>query len=73
MLSRLTEIEKKQAVLKQAHTNLVERLDRGFKRNDDMHAFLGDQLIAVGKQVLEVGRKVDILTSAVNKMNGDSK
>jgi len=73
MLSRVTKTEKDQAVLKQAHTNLVERLDRGFKRNDDMHAFLGDQVTAVGEQVLEVGSKVDTLTGAVNKMNGGSR
>jgi len=72
MLSRVTKMEKEQAVLKQAHTDSVERLDRGFKRNDDMHAFLGDQITVVGQQVLEVGSKVDTLTGAVNKMNGGS-
>jgi len=73
MLSQVTKTEKDQAVLEQAHTNLVERIDRGFKRDDDMHAFLGDQVTAVGQQVLEVGSQVATLTGAVNKMNGGSK
>ena len=73
MWAQLDATKRKQALLEQAHGNLVERLNRGFKRNDDRHGFMEELIGTVGKQVLEVGTKVGELTGAVDKMNGGSR
>lgn len=71
MWSRLMRADKELALQKQAHTSLEERIERGFKRNDEMHEFMGDQVTQMGKEVIQVGKNVAALTGAVNKMNGD--